>query len=116
MGSPSPPPLANAEATAAAAPTPGEKALKELLEAAEWKETPSLELSAVAGHGTTADSDQCEPKADYGSIGTTSGNSDSLGSHFTFAVKSAIAAGTTGNEACKALAALTLNELAERYR
>jgi len=72
--------------------------------------------------GTAADSEQCEPKADYGSIGTTSGNSDSLGSHFTFpvtcdfAVKSAIAAGTTGNEACKALAALTLNELAERYR
>jgi len=71
---------------------------------------------------TAAGSEQCKPKPDYRSIGTTSGNSDSLGSHFTFpvtcdfAVKSAVAAGTTANLACKALATLTLNELAERYR
>ena len=62
-------------------------------------------------------SEQCEPTPDHESIGTTSG-----GSAFTFpvtcdfAVKSAVDAGTTAELACKALAAVTLNELAERYR
>lgn len=61
-------------------------------------------------------SGQCDPKPDHGSIGTTSMGTTTFPVTCDFAVKSAVAAGTTANLACKAFAALTLSELQERYR
>ena len=67
----------------------------------------------------SAAEDRCEaskPSKDPLSDSVTIGSTSFLEVTCDFAIQSAIAAGTTGEETCKVFAALTLNEMAAQWR
>jgi len=64
-------------------------------------------------------SDRCEaskPSEEVEEASVTIGSTSFLEVTCDFAIKSAIAAGSTGEETCKVFAALTLNEMAAQWR